>query len=125
MARYIIIFFLALFLVGCANQPVKLRTEVQEVFKPILYCPAPDWTGLEKPVLAIDGINSTTPPGEVAKRYKATVKQLESFADRLEHALRRYDATNEAYKTLKEDFLRQKQLDGFPTNQSVEETPAD
>jgi len=113
MAKAIIIALLTVGLIGCGTAPVKLRTEVQEVFKPILYCPAPNWEGLARPELAIDGIAPSASPGEVAKRYKATVRQLEDYADRLEKALDKYDTTNEAYDELRKQFMEQRAKDGF------------
>ena len=113
MARFAIILLLALSLVACGVAPVKLRTEVQEVYKPILHCPAPDWNELVRPELALEGLTSDMPAGEVVKRYKATVRQLQDYANRLEEALERYDATNDAYEELREQFTRQRELDGI------------
>lgn len=101
-------------LAGCQSAPVKLRTETVEVFKPILYCPAPNWEGIDRPIpLAIDGITPDMSAGEVAKRYKASIIQLQDYADRLEKSLEKYDSTSEAYEELKEQFLQQRQIDGF------------
>ena len=105
MVKLVTISFFALILVGCGSQPVKLKTEVQYVNRPILYCPAPNWQELDRPDLAIEGITSDMSPGDVAKRYKATVKQLMDHARRLETTLRRYDKTSEAYDELREQFL--------------------
>lgn len=113
---------LILFLIGCSQQPVKLRTETVEVYKPILYCPAPDWTGLDRPSpLAIDSITKNTSGGEVVKRYKATIKQLQDYTDRLEERLKQYDRTSKSYEELKKQFIREKELDGF----TVENTPSE
>ena len=114
MGKIVTAIILLALLAGCSGTPVKLRTETVEVFKPILYCPAPNWEGLDSPEpLTIEGINENTPPGEVVKRFKATVKQLQDYAERLERALEKYDTTNEAYDELKQQFLLQQKLDGF------------
>jgi len=104
--------------VGCGTTAVKLRTETVEVFKPILYCPAPKWEDINRPdILPIDGISDDSSPGEVAKRYKATVKELQGYVRRLELSLEKYDATNSAYEQLRQQFLKEKTLDGFTVEQ--------
>lgn len=102
-----------LFLSGCSSAPVKLRTETVEVFRPILYCPAPNWDELGRPRLLVEKITPNMPAGEVAKHYKATVKQLEDYANRLERALQQYDSTNAAYEELRQQFLKERSMDGF------------
>lgn len=115
MAKTITALLLVLLLAGCASGPVKLRTETVEVFKPILYCPAPNWDGLDRPnPLAIEEINPSMSAGEVVKRYKASIKQLQDYADRLEKSLQKYDSTNQAYEELRKQFLEQRARDGFP-----------
>lgn len=113
MVRILAIGILSIILVGCGGNPVKPETNVVQVSKPILYCPAPNWKELGRPTLAIDGITDTTPDGEVVKRYKAAIKQLEDYSSRLEKALQRYDATNAAYAELRKQFLEQKAKGGF------------
>lgn len=115
MAKATITILLALLLVGCGSAPVKLRTETVEVFKPILYCPAPKWNELDRPELAIHQLTTdqAQSPGEVAKHYKATVRQLEDYANRLERALQQYDSTNAAYEELRQQFLKERSMDGF------------
>lgn len=100
-------------LVGCGH--VRLKTETVEVYKPILYCPAPNWDELARPVLAIDTMTPRQRKdlGEVAKHYKATVKQLIDYSYRLERELEQYDKTNEAYAKLKDEFMKAKVKDGF------------
>jgi hypothetical protein len=94
--------FLVLLLAGCGSNPVKLRTETIEVVRPILYCPAPNYEELKRPdALPIDMITSETPDGEVAVRYKATVKMLQQYIDRLELTLKQYDDTNSALDDLR------------------------
>lgn len=116
MAKRITALLIVLLLAGCGSSPVKLRTETVEVFKPILYCPAPNWNELDRPEpLAIDMITPDMEPGEVAKRYKATIIQLQDYADRLQRALEKYDSTNEAYKELRKQFIEDRGKDGFTT----------
>ena len=92
-------------LIGCAQQPVKIRTETVEVVRPILYCPAPNLEQLNRPdVLPIDKITPTTSPGEVAVLYKATVKLLIDYTDRLEIVLDQYKGINETYDELVEEL---------------------
>lgn len=121
MEKIIPALFLSIFLIGCGSNPVKLRTEVVEVHKPILYCPAPNWEEIKRPeVLPIDSITPGTPDGEVVKRYKATVKQLQDYSTRLERSLQQYDSTNAAYNELRKEFLKEKELDGFKENSSTQ-----
>jgi len=104
---------------GCASlfeTKIKLRTETVEVYKPILYCPAPDWTELKQDTLAIDLINSNTSDGEVAKRYKATIIQLRSRNTLLLKSLQKYDKTNEAYNALEKNFKEQLDKGDFTIN---------
>lgn len=89
---------------GCAGPQVRLKTEVQESYVPILYCPAPPV--VERPELAIEKL---TPellehPGEVVKHYKATIIQLQGMVRELEEVLNQYDQNNEAYKELEKQF---------------------
>jgi hypothetical protein len=91
---------------GCST--IKWKTEVVEKKVPILFCPKPNWDNIDQPsILAIDSITEQSPPGEVVKRYKATVIQLRDYAQRLEFALKQYEYTNEAYDTLKQEFIDQ------------------
>lgn len=121
MEKIIVVVFAA-FLTGCfGSVPVKTRTEVVEVHKPILYCPAPNWIEIQRPnSLAIDSITPNMSDGEVVKRYKATVKQLQDYAERLELSLERYDSTNAAYEELRKEFLKEKELDGFKENSPIQ-----
>lgn len=108
MGRLITIMLIVLSLTACMESaPVRVRTEVQEQFVPLLYCPAPKWEGLERPELPIDGITAEDSPGEVAKRYKATVRALQDHARRLERALEEYDTTNETYEELRKRFTEE------------------
>lgn len=106
--KLIAVLLSVVFLSGCLGwlkPKIKLRTEVQEVYRPILYCPAPDWSQLGAPELAISTINNTTEAGEVAKRYRASIKQLEDHLELMRKSLEKYDSTNEAYKELEKEFV--------------------
>ena len=108
MGKIISIVLIVLSLTACMRStPVRVRTEVQEQFVPLLYCPAPKWEGLERPELPIDGITVEQSPGDIAKRYKATVKALQDYTLRLERALQEYDTTNETYEALRERFTKE------------------
>jgi len=125
--KYIIMLLCITLLTGCSifQQKVKLRTEVQEVFKPILYCPAPNWETLAKPTpLAIDEITPTTSDGEVAKRYQAAIIQLRAYTDQLTKTLQKYDSSSEAYKELENQFNLEKEKGGFETSTINTETTA-
>jgi hypothetical protein len=105
MVRVVLVALLATMIVGCGTNSVKLRTETVEVVRPILYCPAPNREELNRPdALPIDSITSETPVGEVAVRYKATVKILQNYIKRLELSLDQYDNTNAAYEELRKQF---------------------
>jgi len=96
--------FAVVFLVGCASPQIRLKTEVQESYVPILYCPAPPQ--ITHPTLAIEGMSSEDlqDSGEVVKHYKATIIQLQGVIDELETTLDQYDKNNEAYKELEKEF---------------------
>lgn len=112
MAQKIIAMITLLLLVGCEHNGVK--TEVVQQKIPILYCPAPNWEGIGRPdALATDGITNDMSAGEVVKRYKATVIQLQDYSTRLEKSLQQYDSTHEAYEQLREQFLEEQKQDGF------------
>lgn len=101
-------------LVGCGSSPIKTRTETVEVFKPVLYCPSPNWNELDRPSpLAIKGITPQTSAGEVAKFYTITIIQLQEYITRLEKTLQQYDDTNQAYEELRKQFFEQQEMDGF------------
>jgi len=92
---------LAILLSGCSTPPVKLRTETVEVVKPILYCPAPDVEVLGRPsTLAIDQITASTSQGEIAVLYKASMKQLIDYIDRMEQTIAQYAEFNKSYEEL-------------------------
>ena len=107
--KYLLI-IAALFLVGCETVPKK---EIVTIQQPILYCPAPNWGELDRPALAIDSINNSTSAGGIAQRYRASIKQLEDYVERLTRTLQQYDATNAAYEQLRQEFVKQRTSDGF------------
>lgn len=90
----------SLTLIGC-TETVKIKSDTQEVFVPIIYCPEPP--DVKRPALPI--LNMTPEqekqPGEVAKSYKATVKALQGYAVELEKVMRQYRESNTSYDELK------------------------
>jgi len=102
MVKIISVSILVTLLAGCGANPVKLRTETVEVVRPVLYCPAPNYNELARPdSLPIDSITPDMKDGEVAIRYKATVKMLQQYIQRLELGLEQYDDTSSALEELR------------------------
>lgn len=87
-------------MVGCADS-VRIRTEVQETFVPVMYCPAPE--KYIRPVMAINQMTEAQRknPGELANHYQATIEQLLGYSKQLELELEKYDSANEAYEDLR------------------------
>jgi hypothetical protein len=100
----ILILIIPLFLVGCSNTPLKIKTEIQQVYIPLLYCPAPPV--IERPTLPIHMMTERQlhNPGEVAKHYKATVRELIGYSHQLELTLDMYDKTSKGYEEMKQQF---------------------
>jgi hypothetical protein len=97
---------LVLFVTGCAT-PVRIKTDVQEVFVPVLFCPAPP--KIERPELPIEQLgNGKKSAGEIVKLYGATVKVLQGYAEELETALKQYDKTQEEYQEVLQQFEAKK-----------------
>jgi hypothetical protein len=90
-------------LVGCGSD--RIKTEVQEVLVPIVYCPAPPV--IERPTLSIHKMNArqTNHPGEVVKHYKATVKELQGYSIQLERVIEQYGETSKSYEEIKQELL--------------------
>ena len=99
----IILALSALLLYGCAGQTIK--TEAQETYVPILFCPAPPVIG--RPELPIHQMSPTqiNSSGEIVKHYKASVIVLQGYAVELEKALKQYENTNEAYDDLRKELI--------------------
>lgn len=89
----LIILFVLLF--GCAEK----RLDIQEVKVPILYCPKP--SVIERPSLSIVTITEDDTAGEVAKKYKATIKVLQDYSIRLEEVVKSYNDVNMSYEELR------------------------
>jgi len=105
---WLIILILTLGLYGCGTQAIKTETETVEVVRPILYCPHVDMKKVDRPTsLPIDHITKDTSDGEVAKLYKATIKVLVDYTNRLELILQEYNSFNKSYEELTEE-LKQK-----------------
>lgn len=107
MVKIFAILALALSLVACGPGTIKLRTEVQQVYVPLLYCPAPP--DILRPTLAIHSLSEEDAgdPGKVAMHYKATVKQLEGYVTELEAIVKQYDKVNDEYEELRNRFEEQ------------------
>lgn len=123
VVKILYIVFICVTLQGCSifkswfvEETIKeiVVKEYVEVPKPILYCPRPNWKEIDPPeVLAIEGITVDSSPGEVAKRYKATIIQLRDYNKRLNKSLQKYDETHKAYEQLRQEFLRERLRDGL------------
>jgi len=103
--KIIALILVAFFIVGCGGKQIRIRSEVQEVQVPLLYCPAPP--ELSEPSLPIHNMtpDQAADDGEVVKHYKATVKTLLGYIDELEKGLQSYNETSEEYGELREKFL--------------------
>lgn len=95
----------SILLVGCSNKPIKVKTEVQESFVPLLYCPKPSVPS--HPTLPIHNMTAEqmAKDGEVVKHYKATIKLLQGHIGVLELQLKQYNMSNEAYDKLKSELI--------------------
>jgi hypothetical protein len=104
MKNILIAMILVVFVSGCAGKQIRIRSEVQEVQVPLLYCPAP--AELIRPQLPIHMMTpeQLADEGEVVKHYKATVRVLLGYIEELETSLESYDSANEAYDELREKF---------------------
>lgn len=104
MVKIFAIIGLVLALTACGPGTVKLRTEVQQVYVPLLYCPAPP--SISRPALAIHDLTAedANDPGKVVIHYKATVKQLEGYVTELETIVKQYDKSNAEYEELRKRF---------------------
>lgn len=90
--------------VGCGEK--RMETRFKEVSKPILVCPTPQELNDGNPIpyqpeLEIHRLNRESTPGEVAKAYQITVKQLQGYSEVLHKLLSSYDRQSEEYKKLK------------------------
>ena len=104
MAYRWIIIVLTLALAGCSTA-IKTRTDTVEVTKPILYCPAVDLSELGRPeALPIQGIHPDMTAGEIAIRYKASMKILLDYIQRLELTLEEYGKFNKSYEELEREL---------------------
>lgn len=110
MGRVIIMLCIVMALTtGCAW---RVRTEVQEVYVPIVHCPAPPV--IERPELPIHNMTPEQQkhPGEVVKHYKATVKDLQGYAQQLERILEEYDKGSELYENMENELFEQLKQEG-------------
>lgn len=98
MVKYVVICFL-LALQGCASIHKTSGTApvIQKV--PVVYCPAPE--PFQRPVLPLQDENiDTATPGEVAKKYKATITMLLGYIKELELQLNEYGKIDKEYEAL-------------------------
>jgi len=106
MIKIIAAVTLIMFVTACGGgKQIRIRSEVQEVQVPLLYCPAPPV--ISEPSLPIHNMTpeQLADEGEVVKHYKATVKTLIGYIDELQQGLESYDATSKEYGDLREKFL--------------------
>jgi len=117
MGRIILVILLGM-MIGCADS-VRIRTEVQESFVPVLYCPAP--TKHIRPIMAINQMTDSQRkvPGELAKYYQATVEQLIGYSKQLELELEKYDTSNQAYEDLRIRMDDKFKADGVATEETL------
>lgn len=119
MHKLIAIAVVILLLSSCATKGIRIKTETQVVYAPILYCPAPPQ--IDRPQLPI---HHMTPEqllnsGEVVKHYKASLQTLLGYTKELERTLETYDETNKAYDELRKKFEGDWQEE-FKVNDAVE-----
>jgi hypothetical protein len=79
----------------------KVDCQTKEVYKEILYCPAPP--EITRPALPIHNMTpeQEAVDGEVAKNWKATVKILQGYALELETIVETQKEINKAYEEKK------------------------
>lgn len=104
MVRTMIIITATSLLIGCASGPAKIRTDVVEQLVPVLHCPPPPDGVLQRPQLPIATITEESSPGDVAKKYKATVKSLQGYAQRLEQVVKNYDEISKKTADVQQQF---------------------
>lgn len=90
---------------GCGGS-AKQKVRYEYIDKPVLVCPTPQELNNgevvpHRPNLAIFGLHAESTPGEVAKAYQITIKELQGYSEVLYTLLQSYDRTSEEYKKLK------------------------
>jgi len=104
MARIILLLITAVLIAGCGQK--RLKTEYEFVDKPVLVCPSPQELNGGNPVpyrpfLEIHNLTDDSTPGEVARAYEVTIKQLQGYSEVLHKLLSSYDRQSVEYKKLK------------------------
>lgn len=111
MGQKIITFGLvALLLVGCGGR-LGIKTEVQKVYVPTPYCPAPVIP--ERPTLPFSSVPELAFPripnetdqqyyGRLAQAYNGAIVALQGYATELENSLREYAEISKQSKTLEQ-----------------------
>ena len=108
MVKFWLVAIIIVMVSGCSGIGTNVRTETVTVERPVLWCPAPDFDALHRPqTLAIETITPSMSDGEIAVRYKATVKQLQSYVSRLEQYLLQYKKTSDELELLKQQIENQ------------------
>lgn len=97
-------FVAALLLVsGCATvQEPIVETEIKYVHVPVLYSPEPP--DINRPMLVVDTLTSSSSAGDVAQAYHATVVQLLQYSKRLELVIDQYGIVSDEFKQLREEI---------------------
>lgn len=90
-------------LVGCAHDP---KIVYKYVSKPVLVCPSPQELNGGNPIpeitdLEIYKLTPDSTPGEVARAYEITIKQLQGQVQVLRELVDSYDHTSKEYEKLK------------------------
>lgn len=92
-------------LMSCGGTRTITETEIKRVDQPVLFCPKPPKT--ERPELAIHDKNMSIPDGKtwkslppeqkykIVKAYKATIKELIDYSERLESVIGDYSDVSE------------------------------
>lgn len=98
MVKLWLVLLVGFLCIGCAS--LKNR-DVQTVNVPVMYCPAPE--PYDRPNLYLYNMDNIqiNSPGEVAKRYKASIQQLQGYTRQLELQL-------DNYKIIHNDFEEKK-----------------
>lgn len=121
---FVLVALAPIFISGCATfagEGKSGKLTVQESLVPILYCPKPP--EVEKPTLPIESLTDLdkSSPGTVAKKYKATVKTLQGYANQLEESLKSYEEAHDAYEDLRKKFKQQSDAGEFDSIKKEDE----
>ena len=95
---------LSVLLVGCGDRLTKVDCQTKEVYKEVMYCPAPPDT--TRPILPIHAMTpeKEAVDGEVVKNWKATVKVLQGYIIELETIIEAQREINRVYEEKKKEL---------------------